>query len=737
VLSEISVRAEGSRKPRPIVSAFASIEQEGFPITQAFDGNDATGWAAHQSGRVLNTNHSATFELEGSAAGAGTGGRQWSVRLRMQHGGAHTLGRFALSVGESARPSQSTMARREAALQSAYARWRNDPAKAVVWRTIRPATMTANQPRLELLPDDSVLASGDITKSDTYDLTLTNLPSGITAIRLEAMPDESLPAHGPGMTYYEGPKGDFFLGEFQLLSGGQPVKIARASQSYAKNNFGSLASARAATDGDPQTGWTCADRPGEAHQAVFVPAEPLTTDRLEIKMMFGRHYACSLGRFRLAVTTNTNGAEAVNVPDTILALLQKPDDRLSSAEQAQLRERFLLSAPELAAAAREIQDLRKPAVHLTTMVMRERPAGATRPTFLHRRGEFLQPTERVEPEVPHFLPALPPGAPRDRLALARWLVSPENPLTARVVVNRHWASFFGSGLVATENDFGFQGESPSHPELLDWLARRFIADGWSVKKLHHLIATSSTYRQSSRITPELRARDPRNRLLARGPRVRLEAEVIRDAALAAAGVLSTRMYGAPVRPPQPVGVTEVAYGSPRWDVSAGEDRYRRSIYTFQKRSAPFAMFNTFDAPSGETCIARREISNTPLQMLTLLNDVAFMEAARQLGALAHAQRQDGEGSDLDESRLRFVFRRVLTRVPTADEISRLKAFVRQQRARLQAGELKASELAGPATSIPAAGTAHSKPPASDDIERATWTVLARAVLNLDEGINKQ
>lgn len=724
VLSEINLHwtpasaGEGQPIPVKIRSATASAEQDGFPVTSAFDGRADTGWAVHQAGRQLNTNHHAVFALESPVAPAGQSIR-WTMRLRQNYGGGHTMGRIAVSVGSPETPAgaASIAGRQQQALEEAFARWlARERARATPWTPLRPATLKANVPLLTVLPDDSVLASGDISKSDTYDLSFTNLPAGVTALRLEALPDDSLPAHGPGLTYYEGPKGDFFLGEFQVNAGGRPVPFARATETHAKNNFGGNASAKAAVDGDPQTGWSCADRPGEAHQAVFVPAEPVTTDRLEVRMQFGRHYACSLGRFRISVTTRAGGAEARDLPDELTALLLRPEDSLTPGERARLREHFLLTAPELASAAKEIRSLRKPLPQLTTLVLRERPAGETRPTFVHKRGEFLQPTDRVEPGVPQFLPGLPASAPRDRLTFARWLVSPDNPLTPRVVVNRQWSAFFGHGLVGTENDFGFQGELPTHPELLDWLARKFVADGWSLKKLHRLIVTSSTYRQSSRVTAALAARDPHNRLLARGPRVRLEAELIRDSALLAAGVLSARMYGPPVKPPQPSGVTEVAYGSPRWDVSAGEDRYRRSLYTFQKRSAPFAMFNTFDGPSGETCVARREVSNTPLQSLTLLNDVAFVEAAQKLGALAAGQAGD------DQARLRFVFRRVLTRPPDAAELARLRTFLQSQRERLQAGELPAADLAGPGD--------------SEAAERAAWTIVARAVLNLDEAICK-
>jgi Protein of unknown function (DUF1553) len=284
-------------------------------------------------------------------------------------------------------------------------------------------------------------------------------------------------------------------------------------------------------------------------------------------------------------------------------------------------------------------------------------------------------------------------------------------------VNRQWAAFFGRGLVPTLQDFGYQGEPPSHPELLDWLAVQFVKDGWSLKKLHRLIVTSAAYRQSSRVTPELLARDPDNRLLARGPRVRLEAELVRDTTLRASGLLAERVGGPSVFPPQPAGVTtEGTYGSLAWKVSEGPDRYRRGLYTFSKRTAPYALYATFDAPSGEACLARREVSNTPLQALTLLNDTVFVEAARALGTTMAARPGPVEGRVAD------LFRRCLTRPPTREEVALLVKFYEGQKGRLENKELDAASLAGPGS--------------GDAVERAAWTALARALLNLDESITK-
>jgi hypothetical protein len=585
----------------------------------------------------------------------------------------------------------------------------------VIWKPLRPASAKSNLPLLTVQPDASIFASGDITKSDSYELSFDGVPRAITAIRLEALPDDRLPDHGPGMTYYEGPKGDFFMGEFQASADGRPVKFARATESYAKNAMGANpANAMAAIDGDPQTGWNCAGRMGEAHEAVFVPEKPIDAAKLDLKMLFGRHYACSLGRFRISVTTDPRGAEARELSDEIAQLLLIPEPQLTTAQREKLRAQFLITAPELATAAKQIRDLRAPPKWQTTLVLRERPADQARPTFLQHRGEFTQPKERVEPAVLSVLNPLPAGSKSDRLAFARWLVSPENPLAARVAVNRAWAAFFGRGIVKTTEDFGFQGEPPTHPELLDWLAVELVKQGWSMKKLHRLIVTSAAYQQSAHVTPEHLAKDPENKLLARFPRKRLEAEIVRDSVLRAAGLLSLKMGGPPVCPPQAEGISEVAYGSPKWDASGGEDRYRRSLYTFVKRTAPYAFYNTFDGPTGEQCIPRRDTSNTSLQALSLLNDVIILEAAQSLGKTLAATSGD------DVAKLREGYRRVLSRDPRADELPALKQFLTAQRQRFTTGQLDAKALAG----------------ANADAELAAWTALARALFNLDETVTK-
>ena len=701
-------------QPVAVASARADAEQRDFAVGGCLDDDARSGWAIDTGDARRNAPHTAVFAFARPVAHAG--GSRFVVTLQQDYGARHTIGRLRLAVGALPAGAVEPAVAARAACEQAFAAWRSKAAAAVVpWTALRPHAATSNLPLLTVQPDDSVFASGDITKSDTYELRCAAPSPGITALRLEALPDDRLPGRGPGMGYYEGPAGDFFLGEFEVFADGRRLAFARASEDHGKNAFGGAARAAQAIDGDPQTGWSTADRPGERHTAVFVLQEPLADAReLTVRMAFGRHYACSLGRFRLSATTHQGGAVANDLPADVEALLA--GDAAADADGA-LFQHFLRTAPELAFARRELQALEALPARTTTLVLRERGPGNPRTTHLRRRGEFLQPLQAVAPGALGAIAPFPAGLPRNRLGLARWIASPQNPLTARVAVNRAWQAFFGQGLVRSLGDFGYQGDPPTHPELLDWLAVEFVRGGWSHKRLHRLIATSATYRQAARVDAAQRARDPDNRLLGRGARVRLDAEVLRDSVLRASGLLSLRMGGRGVHPPQPAGVTEIGFGKPQWPVSQGEDRYRRSLYTFHKRTTPFALLQTFDAPSGEACLARREAATTPLQALTLLNDVLVVEASRALGALLAAQ----PGTDAE--RLQVAFQRCVTRPMEAGEGATLLAFVAAQRARFAAGELDAAAIAGPG--------------ADDRAAVATWALLARVLFNLDEFLTRR
>ncbi|HEV2949050.1 MAG TPA: DUF1553 domain-containing protein, partial [Gemmataceae bacterium] len=376
----------------------------------------------------------------------------------------------------------------------------------------------------------------------------------------------------------------------------------------------------------------------------------------------------------------------------------------------------------------------EPAV-VTTLVMEERKA--QRSTHVHLGGDFLRKGARVAPDVPAVLPPMkiqesqPLGFPT-RLDLARWLVDPKNPLTARVTMNRFWEHYFGSGLVETENDFGMQGSPSTHPDLLDWLATEFIARKWSMKAMHRLIVTSATYRQSSRHRPELSVVDPRNRLLARQSRLRLEAEIVRDVALSASGLLSHKIGGPSVFPPQPEGVFRLTQIPRAWNVSNGSDRYRRGIYTHFWRSAPYPALTVFDAPEATTSCTHRNRSNTPLQALTLLNDQAFFEFAQGLAmrVLANSRTSTidkiAEAKATDSNRICFAFRLCLARPPSVFEQERLGALLSQQRADFQ------SDSGDAPPRVPT-----NLPSGIDSRELAAWTAVTRVLLNLDEFITRE
>lgn len=355
----------------------------------------------------------------------------------------------------------------------------------------------------------------------------------------------------------------------------------------------------------------------------------------------------------------------------------------------------------------------------TTLVLAELP-GTEATTHVRIKGAFLSKGDLVMAGTPDVLNSFPTDKPRNRLGLATWLVSPDNPLTARVTVNRLWEQYFGQGIVTTSEDFGTQGQPPSHPELLDWLATELMAQKWSLKALHRLIVTSATYRQASRLSSTLLEHDPTNRLLARGPRFRMEAEMIRDNALAASGLLSRKIGGPSVFPAQPDGIWVMPYNSDQWKTSDGEDRYRRSLYTFWRRTAPYPAFVTFDATSREFCTVRRIRTNTPLQALTTLNDPAFLDAARAL-----AQRMRTEGGSDSTSRVACGFRLCTARRPKPTETTRLTHLYEQVLAHYRADAKAAQTMAGE--------TAEKQ----DNAEKAAWTVVANVLLNLDETLTKE
>ena len=599
-------------------------------------------------------------------------------------------------------------------LELAFGKWVEEQRKSTVeWSVIRPHHLATNLPKLEVMEDGSVFSSGDVTKRDVFTMRF-RIEEPTTALRLEALPDERLPAGGPGRAYYEGRKGDFFLSDVTARVSDKPIKFSNASHTFGKIAVGSgNTNATNVIDGQGSTGWSTATREGEAHRLVLNLAEPIEAPcELEVEMLFERHFVASLGRFRFSATTSSGEVKANKTPVEVQELLTKSPDLWNEEQRQRVMQHFLRVIPELAKAHEEIAKLRGQLPALpTTMVMLERAADNPRRTHRHHRGEFLSPREEVTPGVLAIFSQDDGDQPTDRLEFARWLVSARNPLIGRVTVNRAWRAFFGIGLMHTSGDFGTQSEPPSHPELLDWLACEFVAQGWSMKKLHRLIVMSATYRQGWAVTREFYEQDPLNRLLARGPRFRLDAEVIRDSALTGSGLLSPQLGGPSVFPPQPASVTAISYGGTSWKVSEGEDRYRRSLYTFNKRTAPFAAYLVFDGPTGENCVPRRLRSSTPLQALTLLNSEMFLEMGQAVAELAATKPSD--------HRAAFIFRRFATRPPTEKELKILTAFQQTHLKRFETGELDAKLICGKASAT---------------AELASWVMVARAIMNLDEVI---
>jgi len=421
--------------------------------------------------------------------------------------------------------------------------------------------------------------------------------------------------------------------------------------------------------------------------------------------------------------------KAANVPAAITVILKTTEGERTDAQKAELTKHYLSIAPEREADRKRLETLKKQVADFKPAamvpIMKELSQDKRRVTKLQHRGNYLELGQEVTEGTPACFPPLPEGAPKNRLTLGRWLVDESNPLTARVFANRFWEQVFGIGIVPTSEEFGSQGELPSHPELLDWLATELVRLKWDQKAFLKLLVTSAAYRQSSRVTPELVARDPDNRLLARGPRVRLSAEMVRDQALAVSGLLSAKMYGPPVKPPQPTSGLKAAFGSAvDWQASAGDDKFRRALYTMWRRSSPYPSMATFDAPNREVCTVRRIRTNTPLQALVTLNDPVYIEAAQAL-----ARRIVAHGGVAPHERIEFAFRVCLSRQPSAAELQRLRQFFEESLAKFRVDGEAAMKMAtdplGPA------------PEGIDVAELAAWTVMGNVLLNLDEMLMKR
>ena len=590
--------------------------------------------------------------------------------------------------------------------------------KSAKWQVLKPRKMTASSgATLKSGSDGSISASGKEGETDDYTIVASGELQKITAIKIEALADEKLGSKGPGR------RGNFVINEVELTSGKTKAVFANASSTYDQSKFG----ANAAIDGNSgkDSGWAVAGSLGKDHHLVVELEKPIEGKDLTLKLL-QRYPNHALGLFRISVTDESSPPPAV--PSGLVEVLKKQPAQRSDAEKKSVLDFFAKTNPEALADSKKLAGLKKQLAALkpltTVPVMRDLPTAKHRKTHIQLRGSYQSLGEEVSAGVPEVFGALPEGMSPDRLAMAKWLVHENNPLTARVVVNRFWENLFGVGIVLTSEEFGSQGERPSHPELLDWLALEFMKEGWDVKKLLKLLVTSSAYRQNSHVTDEMAARDPDNRLIARGPRVRLSAEMIRDQALAVSGLLSSKMYGQPVRPPQPnLGLKAAFGGGTDWKTSAGEDKFRRGLYTSWRRSSPYPSMATFGAPNREVCTVRRGSTNTPLQALVTLNDPVFIEAAQAL-----ARRMSAQEGDL-AAQIEFGFQLTLSRPPTKIETTRLISLYDATRVRYSADTKLAQEMAtNPIGPLPKGANA---------ADLATLTVVANVLLNLDETLMKR
>ncbi len=612
-------------------------------------------------------------------------------------------------------------------LDQAQAHWERESASAV-WHVLDPMEFSSNATAtFTELGDHSVLVIPNSSK-DTYTIVARTDLKGIRAFQLEVLPDKYLPAFGPGLSK----DGNFILTSFRVqiedqsgVKGTHGVSLQNPQVDFSQEGF-PIASA---LDDSAETGWGILPHVGEPHTAVFETAAPAgdgngTTLIFTLEHQSQNHKA-AIGRFRISASSAQNPRPAEPLPERIRLILNTRADRRTSEHRDDLSCYYRSITPLLKPVRARLFELDAKLSKIpiaTTLVMQERPSWEKPSTHLRVKGNFLNKDEKVYAGVPAVLQPLPESQQANRLGLSRWLVDENNPLVARVTVNRFWEQIFGRGIVETTEDFGTRGARPTHPELLDWLAKEFMQRGWSMKAMHRLMVTSATYRQSSKVTPVLLERDPDNTLLARGPRFRMEAEMIRDVTLAAGGLLSRKIGGPSVFPFQLEGIWKPNPDF-QWVTSEGEDGHRRGLYTFWKRTSPYPSFINFDATSREFCTVRRVRTNTPLQALTTLNDQAFFEAAKGL-----AERLVAEGGTSDETRVAYAFRLCVSRQPNEGEVNELTSLYRKLLDEFNQNPKAVDDLFK-GTNVPPKGVSAS--------EFAAWTLVSNTLLNLDQTLTKE
>lgn len=617
-------------------------------------------------------------------------------------------------------------------LTQAQDEWGKKSTRALTnWQVLDPASYESTGGATLVKTNDSILVTGRNPSNDVYRVLAPLAAGKFFSLRLDVLPDPNLPEKPLGRH----PNGTFVLSRLEaaIASANQrgeftSVNFKSARADYSQEGY----SATNLIAQNTNSGWavSAADPKYRVKHSVYLTlTNSIDVAEGSLLKVTLRHDSkwpdANVGRFRLAISGEANADAVLSLPEGISKLLRKTVDKRDEKEKKELTGYYRSIAPELKPVRDELAKLReeetavdKAIAKTSIMVELDKP----RQTHRLIRGGFLSKGEAVSPGTPAAFHPFPINQPANRLTLAQWLVDTKNPLTARVTINRIWEHYFGIGIVETTQDFGTQGDLPANAQLLDWLATEFLRQKWDMKAMHKLIVMSSTYRQSSKARPELLQRDPYNRLLARGPRIRLEAEQIRDQALAVSGLLSPRMGGPSVMPHQPDGLWQVVYSGDKWETSKGEDRYRRGVYTFWRRSMPHPAMTTFDAPTREYCVLKRDRSDTPLQALVLLNDPEYVESAQAL-----ARRVLREIKSNDTERAAYAFRLCVGRSPTRAEVDRILALAANERQNFA----KNSKAA-----VSFANFDAKREQSIDAVELAAWTVVGNVLLNLDETVTK-
>jgi mono/diheme cytochrome c family protein len=579
---------------------------------------------------------------------------------------------------------------------------------------------------LKLLSDGSYLVAGKSPDVDKVSITAKTDLAQISGFRVETLAHDSFSNRGPGRS----DEGNFVLSEFRAfaaptseIKSEHRVAIAQAQADFAQDGF----PAAGALDGKEPTGWGIAPQVGRDHQIVFVAKQLIPTQSTPwLKLVLSQNQGArhTIGRFRVMAVTGND--PRFGLPKEVVEILAVPAEKRTSEQARALVDYYYTSqdakAKELVDEVKKLRQRVAAKPIMKVRVLAER-ADKRRASHVLHRGNFLQPTTEVQPGTLAVLPHLKPRVPgkADRLDLARWLVDPANPLTRRVMVNQLWSSLFGRGIVRTPNDFGVRGQGPTHPELLDWLAAELVERRWSRKEMIRLIVASAAYRQASHNRAELAEADPLNELLHRQNRFRVEAEIVRDLALAAGGILSEKIGGPSVYPPLPPDIAELSYANNfKWTASTGDDRYRRGMYTFFKRTAPHPNLSTFDCPDSNTTCIERRTSNTPLQALTTLNNEVFAEAAQAMAGRVLAAAAD------DTARLTLALRWCIARPPSADELSAFGELLTASRQWYTSHATEAQAAVG-----------SFKPEGANAEEAAAWVATVRIMINLDEFLTRE